>query len=183
MSELIEMDKNYLDRINLRKRIMAEAAETTLAASPAVKPAVDEFYHWLLSKYLPTRFPRNFKLRTLSQSGPCLLNLANGDQLPLTPPDSLIDSLRTIGGVAEDDFLFLLPALDGDGYRLEGLVTCFPNGFDIGKKLGLRLRDIHDPVPGYKEKLEISMDRYFERLEVGTFVKRANVSCLLCSSR
>jgi hypothetical protein len=87
--ELIEMDKNYLDRINLRKRIMAEAAETALAANPAVKPAVDEFYHWLLWKYLPTRFPRSFQLRIVSQPGaPCLFNLANGDQSPLMPPSS-----------------------------------------------------------------------------------------------
>jgi hypothetical protein len=169
------MDKNYVDRITLRKRIMDEAPEITLAAKPAAKLAVDEFYQWLLSKYLPTRFPRNFQMSTTTdQGGPFLLNLANGERLPLAPPTSPKDTLRIIGGVVEDDFLFLLPS--PDGYRLEGFVACFPNGIDTSKKLGLNLRDIHGPVPGYKEKLEKSMDRYFERLEVGTFVKRANVS-------
>jgi hypothetical protein len=33
-------------------------------------------------------------------------------------------------------------------------------------------------VPGYKEKLEKSMDRFFEKLEVGKCVRRVNVSSL-----
>ncbi len=53
---------------------------------------------------------------------------------------------------------------------------CFPSGFDTSRKFGLKLREIHGPVPGYREKLEGSMDRYFERLEVGKFVMRVNVS-------
>jgi hypothetical protein len=40
----------------------------------------------------------------------------------------------------------------------------------------MKLRDIHGPVPGYKEKLEKSMDRFFEKLEVGRVVRRSNVS-------
>lgn len=42
------------------------------------------------------------------------------------------------------------------------------------EKASLKLRDIHAPVPGYKEKLELSMDRYFANLPVGKIVKRAN---------
>ncbi|KAK2732947.1 hypothetical protein FQN57_002432 [Myotisia sp. PD_48] len=66
---------------------------------------------------------------------------------------------------------------NGDGstkYILEAYAACYPSGFDTRKKLGKPLAKIHDPVPGYKEKLEKSMDRYFERLEVGKYVKRAN---------
>lgn len=173
------MDKNYLDRIKLRRQIMAEHPETVLAARPVIKPAIDEFYSWLLSIYLPTRFPVNFQVCAEPQSGrKSLLNLANGEILDLEPPTSPLQALQVIGSVIEDDCLFLLPSSDGDGYRLEGFVTCFPNGFNTRKKLGLKLRDIHIPVPGYKEKLERSMDRYFDRLEVGKFVKRVNVGCI-----
>jgi hypothetical protein len=59
---------------------------------------------------------------------------------------------------------------------LQGYVTCFPAGFNTKEKFGLKLRDIHKPVPGYKEKLELSMDRTFDRLEVGKVIKRSNVS-------
>lgn len=74
----------------------------------------------------------------------------------------------------------MLPSEDGDGYRLKAFVACFPAGFDTKEKFGLKVRDIHGPVPGYKNKLERSMDRFFERLEIGRVVRRANV-CFLRS--
>ncbi len=57
-------------------------------------------------------------------------------------------------------------------------MTCFPAGFNTKEKLGMKLRDIHGPVPGYKQKLERSMDRFFEKLEVGKVVQRSNVSSI-----
>ncbi|EEH19998.2 hypothetical protein PABG_02257 [Paracoccidioides brasiliensis Pb03] len=61
-------------------------------------------------------------------------------------------------------------------YVLQAYATCFPSGFDTRKKLGKVLADIHEPVPGYKEKLEKSMDRFFHKLEPGKYVKRVNWS-------
>lgn len=155
---------------------MAEHPETALAAEDCVRPAVDEFYIWLLGTYLPTRFPRMFGLQPSTGKSPaCLKNLVTNEYYPLAPKARPLDTLRVMGGLIDDDLLFLLPSEDGDGYVLKGFVTCFPNGFDTAKKLNLKLRDIHMPVPQYKEKLEKSMDRYFDRLTVGKFVKRANV--------
>lgn len=170
------MDKNYLDRIELRRRIMTQSPETTLAAVDCVKPAVDEFYTWLVGNYLPTRFPRMFRLHLASQKSGFLHNLANDEMLPLIPKDSPVDTLRILGGLVDDDFLFLVPSEDGDGYTLKGFVTCFPNGFNTAEKLNLKLRDIHASVPQYKQRLERSMDRFFDKLQVGRFIKRANVS-------
>lgn len=158
---------------------MAEHPETVLGAEDCrcVKAVVDEFYTWLVGSYLPTRFPRMFKVLPAAGEKPsCLHNLATDDKIPLQPAEKPVETLRTLGGLVEDDFLFLLPSEDGDGYTLKGFVTCFPSGFDTRKKLNLKLRDIHKPVPNYKQKLEKSMDRFFQRLKTGTFVKRANVS-------
>ena len=38
----------------------------------------------------------------------------------------------------------------------------------------MKLRDAHQPVPGYKEKLALSMDRYFSNLEPGNVKRRVN---------
>jgi hypothetical protein len=164
------MDKTYLSRITLRKEIMRSHAATVLQAHPESIPAVNELYTFLFSTYLPQRFPRIFILSSTS-----LYNTATGSSIPLTPSSNPIETLSRIGENVDDEFLLLLKAEDGDGYVLKAFVTCFPNGFDTERKLGLRLREIHGPVPGYKEKLEKSMDRFFERLEVGRVVSRANV--------
>ena len=105
-----------------------------------------------------------------------LLNLATSESIPLVSPFDPIKALEIIGGNIDDDFLLLLPSDDGDGYVLKGFVTCFPSGFNTKDKFGLKLRDIHKPVPGYKEKLEKSMDRFFDKIEVGKVVLRTNVS-------
>ncbi|KAL1866261.1 hypothetical protein Plec18167_009101 [Paecilomyces lecythidis] len=175
ISELIEIDRNYLDRITLRKKIMEEHPETVLGAKERVRPVVDEFYTWLVGNYLPTRYPRMFQLHPPVGEKPALLhNLVTDDRYHLVPKERAIDTLRDMGGLVEDDLLFLMPSEDGDGLSLEGFVTCFPNGFDTSKKLNLKLRDIHKPVPQYKERLEKSMDRFFNKLKVGKVVKRAN---------
>jgi hypothetical protein len=89
-----------------------------LQAAPSIKPAVDELYTWLISTYLPTRFPKMFTLSTSM-----LLNLATAESIPLTPPSDPICALEILGGNIDDDFLLLLPSDDGDGYVLKGV--CF----------------------------------------------------------
>lgn len=165
------MDNNYLTRITLRKDVLRDHHDTVVQALPDVKSAVDELYTFLIGTYLPTRFPTMF---TNSPRG--LLNRVTSQYLPLQPSQDAVRSLEIIGENLDDDFLILLPSEDGDGYVLKGYVTCFPAGFNTKEKLGLKLRDIHTPVPGYKQKLELSMDRFFEKLEVGRVVKRSNWS-------
>jgi len=162
---------------------MASHPHTVLGANTAVQPAVNELYTWLTNTYLPTRFPLLFFLRPSSSSSSTqhhhtLHNTATNDTYPLTPPASPIDTLRLLGTALDDDILFFLPSPDdgaGDGYSLQGFVTCFPSGFDTSRKLGLKVRDIHGPVPGYRAKLETGMERFFARLEVGRFARRVNV--------
>lgn len=170
-SELIQIDKNYLTRLTLRKQIIASHHDIAIQASPEIKSAVDELYTWLISTYLPTRFPTLFTLTPTS-----LHNAATSLFLPLSPPDDPIKTLEILGSNLDEDFLLLLPSADGDGYVLKGYVTCFPAGFNTKEKFGLKLRDIHGPVPGYKEKIGLSMDRFFDRLEVGRVVLRSNWS-------
>lgn len=164
------MDKNYLSRMAERKDIMRSHTSTVLQAYPESISAVNELYTFLFSTYLPQKFPSIFILSEAS-----LYNTATSTSIPLMPSSDPIETLSRIGENIDDDFLFLLKADDGDGYMLKAFVTCFPNGFDTEKKLGLKLREIHGPVPGYKEKLEMSMDRFFDKLEVGKVVSRANV--------
>lgn len=192
------MDRNYLDRITWRQRIIRDHPATVVGAHSAVcGPAIHEFYVWLLGTYLPTRFPRMFELLPVRPTTPpspaaaekggndaittvrTMHSLVTGEEFSVEPPPAdPVEALKIIGRLVDDDVQILTREEDGDGYALRGFVTCCPSGFDMSKKLGLKLRDIHTGVPGYKQKLEMSMDRFFDRLEVGTVVKRVNVSFL-----
>lgn len=104
-----------------------------------------------------------------------LRNLVTGEKCPLEPPQSTIKALRIMGELVDEDMLFMLPSPDGDGYSLQGYVNCFANGPSTRQRLARKLRNIHGTIPGYKERLERSVDKWFDSLEVGTFVKRVNV--------
>ena len=146
---------------------MEQYPRTCCGSLPRAAPAVDEFYS-LLTNLLPTRYPTAF-----SVSSSTLHNHINNSSTPLDPP-SADDKLRAISRNLDEDFLILLKAEDGDGYVLGAHIACFPAGFNVSAKLGWRIRDIHGPVPRYKEKLQPSMERFFDKMETGRFVRRCN---------
>ena len=96
-----------------------------------------------------------------------LLNLATNNCLPLQPPEDPVKTFEILGENIDDDFLLLLKDEEQDSYVLKGFVTCFPAGFNTQEKLDMALKDIHAPVPGYKAKLEKSMDRFLIRSRLG----------------
>lgn len=81
-----------------------------------------------------------------------------------------------IGRQVEEDFLFLLPSAPEEQLVAEAYIACFPAGFAWTAERGQTLAEIHQPVPNYKENLQLSMGRFLRRLEPGKFVKRLNVS-------
>lgn len=131
-SELIEIDKTYLARLQLRKQIMRDHREVVLQAAPDAIPAVNELYTWLTSTYLPKRFPTMF---TLTETA--LLNRVTSESMPLTPPSDPIKALETLGENVDEDILLLLPSGDGDGYTLKVYTTSSSN-HHVANATGLR---------------------------------------------
>lgn len=149
-SDLILMDNTYLDRIELRKRLMdTDLDEVVQPGSTGAHPAIDELYSWLVGTYLPSRYPAMFKL--LSHSGESekrkgnqiMRSLVTGEDYPTQPPSDPITALKMLCALVDEDFAVLLPAHDADGYTLGAYVCCWPNGFRFRKMVGWRVRDIH----------------------------------------
>lgn len=165
------MDKNYAERVSLRRSLLRDHPSTVHGHIPPGRPAIRELYTFLLSTYLPARYPSMFRL---SSSGDTFHNLVTGAEFPTTPPEDMSSALGILCETVEDD-LFLLRETDEGPHIVDAFVCCFPAGFDPSEKLGLLLKDVHGPVPSY-EKIGASMERFFGRLETGKSVKRMNVS-------
>ena len=84
--------------------------------------------------------------------------------------------LHALAENVEEDFYFMVPDAEGD-YRLQAYSSCFPQGLLSSAKMGLSVRQIHQPVPGYESRLGNGVDKHFRRMEPGQFVGRLNV-CL-----
>ncbi|PKY05821.1 hypothetical protein P168DRAFT_326131 [Aspergillus campestris IBT 28561] len=199
-SDFLQMDKTYKDRLALRAQLLEKYHDTVVGVkgdSERVQAAIYELYEFVLGVYLPSRYPTMFRLTTTRDSDfkgnvPVLESKVTGKQIPIElpphSPETSRKALETLGTWVDEDFIILLPEKtvpsdDADGedekYVLHAYTVHFPAGFDLSKKLGRRLAEIHTPVPGYAEKLEKSMDRFFARLEVGKFVQRVNWSVTL----
>ncbi|KAK6334586.1 hypothetical protein TWF718_010043 [Orbilia javanica] len=170
-NDLFLIDSSYPSRIALRKQIVNEFPQMTLGASPECGGAINELYSYVLSQHLPMRFPRLFTISTADRQ---FRNHVSGDSNPMIAPESSIEALKVLATTVEEDILILQKVDGKETYSLQGYVACFPNGFDSSKKMGMELREIHEPVPMFQEKLATSMDRFFGKLEIGRWVRRFN---------
>jgi dimethylamine monooxygenase subunit A len=71
--------------------------------------------------------------------------------------------LDLAGRLVQED-LCVMQKLD-DRYVLTAASLCFPSRWRLVEKIGRPLVEIHQPVPGYSEKLGHPVDQYFDRLK------------------
>ncbi|GIZ45893.1 hypothetical protein CKM354_000904100 [Cercospora kikuchii] len=199
LSDIIAMDNTYVERMQIRRRVMDEQGEAAMMCNPVCNEAVGELYEWIFGALLPRRFEGMFEIVDGNGNGKererhgFLRNLVSDEYIPLHEQDPL-QALQTLGAHVDTDFLLLLPSRSSTTsstqhkveveaaqeqqqpiYHLQAFICCFPSGFSLQKdKIGRTLAEIHAPVPGYKAKLEKSMDRFFAKLPIGKAVKRSN---------
>ena len=169
-SNLVTVDRDYLDRVTLRRRLIEQKGSTVHGCLARGREAVAEVYSYLLKDHLPVRYPTMFRL---SADRSVFQNKVTGKSFPADPPADCAAGLRALGETIEED-LFLLHGTP-DGHLCVAFVCCFPAGFDPSAKMGRLLMDIHAPVPSYG-KIGSSVERFFAKLQVGKSVKRLNVS-------
>lgn len=198
-SELIPMDKTYLDRIAYRKKLLKDHPEIVHKVhiledglpDPRLQPAISELYTWVLGTYLPSRYPTMFELKKVEYDTGKTFMLHNKvtNELVSTSVTSgsetaLLRALKTLGSQVDEDFLILTPTqpapekAEDETYTLSAYINAYPSGFNPASKLGLTLSKIHTPVPGYATTISKSMDRFFRTIPIGRYVMRVNWSVI-----
>ncbi|KAJ5488832.1 hypothetical protein N7539_003722, partial [Penicillium diatomitis] len=184
-NDLILFDNTYAERLCLRESLLQQYSTDVIGVTSEtdmkIRLAVQELYSYLFATYLPKRYPKLFEVAGKELATHThLKNQVTGNVFPMHIANStpLRDALKTIAENVDEDFFILFPrrqeGTDEEIYILEAYAACFPSGFQPREKIGKKLADIHGPVPGYKQKLQKSMDRFFARLEPGRYVKRVN---------
>ena len=174
----IRIDRNYLERTVLRKKLLAENPEVCLGTSETANPAIRELYEEVMLDLLPKRFPTMFQIK-----GDVFYNLVNGTRHRIS--SALLDHtsmLRHLAENVEEDFYFMVPDAQ-DEFVLQGFIACFPQGLLPSAKVGMSVGEIHKPVPGYEGRLKKGVNRCFERMARGQSVGRLNVSSIQCLKR
>ena len=158
----IVVDERFAAQLAERRRLLERRRADVLAALPGSEAGQQEVLDLLLD-HLPARFPEIYR-----RSPGAIENLVTGERF-------LVDELGKIelaGQLVQED-LCLMSAGE-DGYRLVAGVLCFPSHWRLREKLGRPLMAIHEPVPGFAERLGPTVDRYFASIRTERPVWRAN---------
>lgn len=163
-ADWIRLDATWPDLLAERRRLLAEHRPEVLLTLPGTEaPARDLLLR--LASHLPAQFPALY-----ARDGRMLLNRLTGEVLDVSeaPP------LETACLLVPEDFCLL--RREAGGWRLAAGIVCFPNRWRLAEKAGRGLPGIHQPVPGYAERLATPVDRFFDTLAPGRGVWRTNWS-------
>ena len=175
-NDWIEIDCNYKTQIAERIRILNSHSDEVLGITDIEKPLTMELFDEIVLYHLPHRFPGSF---SLSADGSTLKNKITGTSTPTKPAldetESVLSLLRNLAVSIVEDLFMLRPDAAIGKHHLCAFAACYPNGFHTKMLMGKSVGEIHAPVPLYKEKLEMSVDRFFRTLKAGEFMRRFNV--------
>ena len=147
----IELENTYVARVAERQKLYATHGSDVLQAFPGSELACKELMEMVV-QFLCARYPKYFHL---SEDQSVLVNkiLNTSTNIKTTLP------LITLLDHVPEDFAIMLRNPDDGQYYFRGGIICSAIGWNLGNKIGLGLSDIHTPVPDYKEKMQMSMDR------------------------
>lgn len=103
-------------------------------------------------QFLCARYPQYFMLDRAA------MTLHNGILGTTTDLKATLPLEVLLHNVPED-FGMMLRDPETGYYVLRSGMICSALGWNLGTKMGMRLHEIHEPIPDYKEKMQFSMDR------------------------
>ncbi|KAK2756553.1 hypothetical protein FQN54_005446 [Arachnomyces sp. PD_36] len=162
----IEIEGQYKERIEHRKGLYAKNGKSILDYLPGSELACKELMEMVL-QFICIRYPKHF---SLSEDKRYFNNGILGIQEDLKtkhPLHVLLDNVP-------EDFAIMLRDPETGDYFLRAGVICSSLGWSLSSKLGLRLHDIHGPIPDYKEKMQFSMGRYFSKMPTDRPIQRGS---------
>lgn len=162
----LEVENTYLSRIAERRGLYDQHGPLVLDYLPGSELACKELMEMCLQFYC-ARYP---KLFSLSSDKKIFYNKLTEEDTDLRGTHPLHVLLRN---VPEDFAIVLRNETDGLYYFRAGVI-CSSLGWNVSTKIGMALKDIHKPIPDYKEKMAFSMDRYFTKMPTDAPIQRGS---------
>ncbi|KAK7753623.1 hypothetical protein SLS62_004481 [Diatrype stigma] len=162
----IELESTYRARVAQRQELYAKHGSAVLDFLPGSELACKELMEMVV-QFVCARYPRYF---SLSADKRRLENRILGTETALAERHPLLVLLDNV----PEDFAVVLRHPDTGLYHFRAGVVCSSLGWNVASKIGLKLHEIHEPIPDYKEKMQFSMDRYFSKMPSSKPIQRGS---------
>ncbi|KAJ4501823.1 hypothetical protein C8R41DRAFT_17267 [Lentinula lateritia] len=160
----LELESTYKERIAQRKALHAKHGKQIIDALPGSELACRELMEMAI-QFLCVRYPKQFHF-----DGRTLYNRILDTKSKVDEEDPLV----VLNNNVPEDFLLTLPDSKTGLYTMVAGVCCSSIGWNVATKIGKPLKEIHNVVPDYKEKMEFSMDRYFSKMPTDKPIQRGS---------
>ncbi|GAP89381.2 putative alpha- -mannosyltransferase [Rosellinia necatrix] len=162
----IELESTYTERIRQRKEIYEKHGSAVLQWLPGSELACKELLEMVI-QFVCARYPQYF---TLSEDNLWLENKILGIRTNIREKHPFLVLLDHI----PEDFAIMLRDPETGYYIFRAGMIFSSLGWNVGSKIGLKLHEIHQPIPDYKEKMQFSMDRYFSKMPTDKPIQRGS---------
>jgi hypothetical protein len=166
LADWIEIDARFAEQLAERRRLLEAEPAAVLAVLPEGVAGSHELLALLLD-HLVARFPERYR-----RADGRIDNLVTDETFALA--DWADAPLALAGRLVQEDLCLMQRG--PEGYRLVAAALCFPAHWRLADKLGRPLQTIHEPVPGFAERLAPTVDRFFASIQVARPVWRLNWS-------
>lgn len=164
----MELEQNYVATMEARQTLLEEHGDLVYFTDPGSELACRELMEMLI-QFVCKRYPQYFSLENDSM---ILHNRL------LNTRTNLLDTapLKVVFENIPEDYAIVMRNENDGFYYLRAAMVCSSVGWDIGMNRGKPLRDIHQHVPDYAEKMAFSMDRFFAKMAVDQPIQRCSWS-------
>lgn len=165
MGTYIELGSHYPELMAERRKAIAEQPEEVTFMLPKAKEASMEYLHYV-AEFLVQRYPTVFE--RIGKRG--LRNKATGDEWE--DLDAVEEPMKVVGALIPDDVAIMtkdptdLHPDDDKLYKYAASVNCysFP-GKMMKEKIGMVMQGLHEPVPGFNQRILKPVNSWFEVLQ------------------
>ncbi|KAF2100774.1 hypothetical protein NA57DRAFT_36924 [Rhizodiscina lignyota] len=162
----LELESTYVERIHQRRELYKKYGKSVLDNLPGSELACKELMEMCLA-FVVARYPQHFELDKEKM-------LFHNRLLNTTSKLKEEEPLHVILNNIPEDFAIMLRDAETGGYVFRAGVICSSLGWNLGTKMGMKLYEIHEPIPDYKEKMQFSMDRYFAKKPTDKAIQRGS---------
>ncbi|KAF9246896.1 hypothetical protein BU15DRAFT_39075 [Melanogaster broomeanus] len=179
-------------------RVLPTREDDTVKVLGGAEAAKELVYE--LAEYLSRRYPSSFRVSRIPSSASSVPSISGiplswEGKMPIRTIEAVdtdakydlsiletLDSvdmgeeaMKIVTGLVQEDMAIMIEGSDGKYYFQAGSI-CIPGFWRMSDKIGMPLDEIHvsGNVPQYKEKLQMSMERFFKRMPLDKPVIRNN---------
>ncbi|KAF8575224.1 hypothetical protein K439DRAFT_1623749 [Ramaria rubella] len=161
INDWIEIDKDLKWYLREKSRVISEQGKRVLDSLPENDDACNELLEVLVD-WLPKRYPTLFEM--IGSPGEGIWNKVTDEKLVGLKHKQGVEALLEISKLVQDDFLMAREREDGHVYFVGGLVA-FPGFYLLSEKINKSLKETHEDVPYFNDKLLLSVERTLKRFK------------------